>query len=143
MIARQCSRSGASWAIASGRQIQPRLAHVPFRAHIHSSSTFRQAATAATSSSPIPDDVDSPLPSTPSPSSHTQTSAQEFETQKKRLLTSMDMLYQIQDAPAERADITPLDDKEAQYWARRMEAAISDLEHGQTPLRVAGRKQDL
>ncbi|KAF9315764.1 hypothetical protein BG003_002660 [Podila horticola] len=137
MIARQCSRSGASWAIASGRQIQPRLAHVPFRAHIHSSSTFRQAATAATSSSPIPDDVDSPLPSTPSPSSHTQTSAQEFETQKKRLLTSMDMLYQIQDAPAERADITPLDDKEAQYWARRMEAAISDLEHGQTPLRVA------
>jgi len=52
----------------------------------------------------------------------------------------MDMLYQIQDAPAEKADITPLDDQEAQYWARRMEAAISDLEQGQTRLRVAGRR---
>ncbi|KAG0011312.1 hypothetical protein BGZ81_002244 [Podila clonocystis] len=137
MLARQCSRSGVSWAIASGRQIQPRLACVPSRAHIHSSLTSRQAASAAASSSPIPDDVDSPLPSTPSPSSYTQTSAQEFETQKKRLLTSMDMLYQIQDAPSEKADITPLDDQEAQYWARRMESAISDLEHGQSRLRIA------
>ncbi|KAG0013316.1 hypothetical protein BGZ82_002179, partial [Podila clonocystis] len=137
MFARQCSRSGVSWAIASGRKIQPRLACVPSRAHIHSSLTSRQAASAAASSSPIPDDVDSPLPSTPSPSSYTQTSAQEFETQKKRLLTSMDMLYQIQDAPSEKADITPLDDQEAQYWARRMESAISDLEHGQSRLRVA------
>ncbi|KAI9240305.1 MAG: hypothetical protein BYD32DRAFT_485033 [Podila humilis] len=140
MIARQCSRSGASWAIASGRQIQSRLACVPSRAHIHSSLTSRQAASAS-SSNPIPDDVDSPLPpstSSPSPSSRTQTnSVQEFEIQKKRLLTSMDMLYQIQDAPAEKADITPLDDQQAQYWARRMEAAISDLELGQTRLRVA------
>ncbi|KAG0074265.1 hypothetical protein BGZ92_003470 [Podila epicladia] len=137
MFTRQCSRSGVSWAIASGRQIQPRLACVPSRVHIHSSLTSRQATSAAASSSPIPDDVDSPLPPTPSPSSHTQASVQEFEMQKKRLLTSMDMLYQIQDAPAEKADITPLDDQEAQYWARRMEAAISDLEHGRTRLRVA------
>ncbi|KAG0223395.1 hypothetical protein BGX31_008535 [Mortierella sp. GBA43] len=49
----------------------------------------------------------------------------------------MDMLHQIQDAPAEKQDITPLDDQEAQYWARRMDSAILDLEQEKkTRLRV-------
>ncbi|KAG0259312.1 hypothetical protein BG011_002733 [Mortierella polycephala] len=47
------------------------------------------------------------------------------------------MLYQIQDAPSEKADTTPLDDQEAQYWARRVDTAITDLKHEQTRLRVA------
>jgi hypothetical protein len=49
------------------------------------------------------------------------------------------MLYQIQDAPTEKLDTTTLDDQEAQYWARRMDAAMSDLEQGNTRLRVAGK----
>lgn len=55
----------------------------------------------------------------------------------------MDMLYQIQDAPSEKLDATPLDDQEAQYWARRMDTAMTDLELERTRLRVTGMRVSL
>lgn len=55
----------------------------------------------------------------------------------------MDMLYQIQDAPAEKLDATPLDDQEAQYWARRMDMAMTDLDQERTRLRVTGMRVSL
>ncbi|CAO3573118.1 unnamed protein product [Mortierella alpina] len=110
------------------------------RARIHSAHDTRAAAAAAapaSSSSSIPDDIDSPLPSSSLNSANDARRSTSFETQKRKLLTSMDMLYQIQDAPSERSDTTPLDDQEAQYWARRVNAAIADLEQEHTRLRVA------
>ncbi|KAG0332383.1 hypothetical protein BG004_001289 [Podila humilis] len=140
MFARQCSTSGAAWAATSGRQIQTRLPRAPTRVHLHTSLASRQlAAQAAVSSqSPIiPDEIDTPLPTSSSLSSTKLTVVKDFEVQKQRLMASMDMLYQIQDAPSEKVDITAFDDQEAQYWSRRMKTAISDLEQGQTRLRVA------
>ncbi|KAG0047680.1 hypothetical protein BGZ83_007305 [Gryganskiella cystojenkinii] len=96
----------------------------------------RQAS--ASSDSNIPDNTDAPLPKTTSSRSQDKNlDNATFETQKRRLLTSMDMLYQVQDAPTEKVDTTPLDDQEAQYWSRRMDSAIRDLEQEQTVLRVA------
>ncbi|KAG0280401.1 hypothetical protein BGZ95_010216, partial [Linnemannia exigua] len=115
------------------------------RARIHSSATRHAATSAAEThdnngSNTIPNDIDTPLPkstlSNKSPSDK-KTEAAYFNDQKRRLLTSMDMLYQIQDAPTEKLDATPLDDQEAQYWARRMDTAMTDLEQERTRLRVA------
>ncbi|KAF9118161.1 hypothetical protein BGW39_001425 [Mortierella sp. 14UC] len=122
------------------------------RARIHTSAPRHAAASAAagaetndnnntnSNSNNIPNDIDTPLPmSTQSKKTidNRKTEAAYFNDQKRRLLTSMDMLYQIQDAPAEKLDATPLDDQEAQYWARRMDTAMTDLEQEQTRLRVA------
>ncbi|KAF9092191.1 hypothetical protein BGX29_010579 [Mortierella sp. GBA35] len=120
------------------------------RARIHSSSTRHSASASAAaaavtettpdsnSGSNIPDDIDTPLPKSKKQHiSNRATEAAYFNDQKKRLLTSMDMLYQIQDAPAEKLDATTLDDQEAQYWARRMDTAMTDLEQERTRLRVA------
>ncbi|KAF9927515.1 hypothetical protein FBU30_003106 [Linnemannia zychae] len=96
----------------------------------------RDKTAAAGINSNIPDDIDAPLPQSSSRPTGA-TGAAYFNDQKKRLLTAMDMLYQIQDAPAEKLDTTPLDDQEAQYWAHRMNTAMADLEQEQTRLRVA------
>ncbi|KAF9912928.1 hypothetical protein EC991_007541 [Linnemannia zychae] len=117
------------------------------RARIHSSASRHAVTSAAagaesndSNNSNIPSDIDTPLPKS-AQSKKTigdkKTEAAYFNDQKKRLLTSMDMLYQIQDAPAEKQDATPLDDQEAQYWARRMDTAMTDLEQERTRLRVA------
>ncbi|KAG0309839.1 hypothetical protein BGZ98_005379 [Dissophora globulifera] len=91
-----------------------------------------------TPSSLASENIDTPLPNTQSTEfSNDSSNRASFESQKTRLLTSMDMLYQIQDAPAEKQDITPLDDQEAQYWARRMDLAMQDLDKEQTRLRIA------
>ncbi|KAF9958034.1 hypothetical protein BGZ72_000965 [Mortierella alpina] len=131
----QCTRTRAATRLASGVRLP-----AASRARIHSANETRAAAAAASassSSSSIPDDIDTPLPSSGLNSNKDARRAISFETQKRKLLTSMDMLYQIQDAPSERSDTTPLDDQEAQYWARRMNAAITDLEQEHTRLRVA------
>jgi hypothetical protein len=104
----------------------------------HNAASASAASIAETSdNSNIPDDIDTPLPKS-STQTKKSTQAAYFNDQKRRLLTSMDMLYQIQDAPAEKLDATPLDDQEAQYWARRMDTAMTDLEKERTRLRVAG-----
>ncbi|KAF8948463.1 hypothetical protein BGZ47_004639 [Haplosporangium gracile] len=107
----------------------------------HSSTPHHAAAATSETSnnnknSNIPDDIDAPLPKSTNQNKK-PTEATYFNDQKRRLLTSMDMLYQIQDAPAEKLDATPLDDQEAQYWSRRMDTAMTDLEQEQTRLRVA------
>ncbi|KAI1319201.1 hypothetical protein EDD11_004595 [Mortierella claussenii] len=143
----QCTRTRATavrpFALLN-KTLLPSIASTA-KARIHSSPVIHanNAAAAATSSNDtIPDNIDAPLPN----ASHAHFSAGSanvgldrslFERQKTRLLTSMDMLYQIQDAPSEKLYATPFDDQEAQYWARRMETAIKDLEQGQARLRVA------
>ncbi|KAG0308095.1 hypothetical protein BGZ97_000169 [Linnemannia gamsii] len=103
----------------------------------HNAASASAASIAETSdNSNIPDDIDTPLPKS-STQTKKSTQAAYFNDQKRRLLTSMDMLYQIQDAPAEKLDATPLDDQEAQYWAHRMDTAMTDLEKERTRLRVA------
>lgn len=132
----QCTKTRAATRLASGVRLS-----AASRARIHSANNTRATAAAAASSSSIPDDIDTPLPSSSLNNSKDAQRAVSFETQKRKLLTSMDMLYQIQDAPSEKSDTTPLDDQEAQYWARRMNAAITDLEQEHTRLRVAGNAQ--
>ncbi|KAF9109481.1 hypothetical protein BGX27_007579 [Mortierella sp. AM989] len=105
------------------------------RAHIHSSH-------AISNSNSIPDSIDSPLPTNNthnirSLGANTDNGVSLFEHRKTRLLTSMDMLYQIQDASTEKLDATTFDDQEAQYWARRMNTAMRDLEQDKARLRVA------
>ncbi|KAI8606270.1 hypothetical protein EDD21DRAFT_31825 [Dissophora ornata] len=124
----QCARTKTATASVFVRTVLPTLASTS-RARIHSAHLIR--APAANS---IPDDVDTPLPKSAGTTAHYNNTL--FESQKTRLLVSMDMLSQIQDAPAERQDSTPLDDQEAQYWARRMDRAMQDLEQEQTRLRV-------
>ncbi|KAF9146571.1 hypothetical protein BGX30_013786 [Mortierella sp. GBA39] len=125
------------------KTLLPAIASSSRTRRIHSSTPHHAAASASTaetsdnnsSNSNIPDDIDTPLPKSINQSKK-PTEAAYFNDQKRRLLTSMDMLYQIQDAPSEKLDATPLDDQEAQYWARRMDTAMTDLELERTRLRV-------
>lgn len=130
----QCARTKTLTASVLTRTVLPALASTS-RARIHSTHLTRANSSSATNS--IPDDVDAPLPRSAWATARDNNTS--FESQKTRLLTSMDMLSQIQDAPTERQDSTPLDDQEAQYWARRMDRATQDLEQEQTRLRVAGK----
>ncbi|KAF9915667.1 hypothetical protein BX616_005633 [Lobosporangium transversale] len=112
------------------------------RARIHSLHATRAtnaAAQADSKSDNLPDDTDTPLSKDIHVAASTDynTNHKSFEQQKTRLMTSMDMLYQVQDAPSEKLDAMPFDDQEAQYWARRMHAAMEDLEQGVTRLRIA------
>ncbi|KAK3825398.1 MAG: hypothetical protein J3Q66DRAFT_327667 [Benniella sp.] len=144
----QCTKSkAAAAAIRTShhpiRTLFPAIASTPrARAHVSSAAySSRSAAVTTSATDSIPDDIDAPLPNNDrnySDSKDIGTSSLSFEVQRRRLLMSMDMLHQVQDAPAEKADSTPLDDQEAQYWARRMESAMRDLEQEQrTRLRVA------
>ncbi|KAF9338731.1 hypothetical protein BGZ91_008068 [Linnemannia elongata] len=125
------------------KTLLPAIASSSRTRSIHSSTPHHAASAASTaatgdnniSSSNIPDDIDTPLPKSINQSKK-PTEAAFFNDQKRRLLTAMDMLYQIQDAPAEKLDATPLDDQEAQYWARRMDMAMTDLDQERTRLRV-------
>ncbi|KAF9174545.1 hypothetical protein BGX21_010127 [Mortierella sp. AD011] len=133
----QCARTKATTALMPSRHLYKALRPViasTTRAHVHSSH--------ATHANNIPSNIDNPLPKNGthdarSPGEKTDNGLSSFEHQKTRLLTSMDMLYQIQDASTEKLDATPLDDQEAQYWSRRMNMAMEDLEQGQARLRVA------
>ncbi|KAF9185530.1 hypothetical protein BGZ51_000608 [Haplosporangium sp. Z 767] len=137
----QCTRRKAVTTNLVARVLLPALTSTTVRVRrIHSShgACASHDTPIAASNSSIPDDIDAPLPtSTHSQQNDKSKDSTSFEIQKKRLLTSMDMLYQIQDAPSEKADTTPLDDQVAQYWERRVDTAITDLEHEQTRLRVA------
>lgn len=145
----QCTRSkAAAAAIRTSRHpirtLFPAIASTSrTRAHVSSAAySSKNATVTASAADSIPDDIDAPLPNDGrnyTDRKDAEMSSLSFEVQKQRLLTSMDMLYQVQDAPAEKADTTPLDDQEAQYWARRMDSAMRDLEQEQrTRLRVAG-----
>ncbi|KAF9998620.1 hypothetical protein BGZ79_007702, partial [Entomortierella chlamydospora] len=133
----QCARTKATAALMPSRHLYKALRPViasTARAHVHSSH--------ATHANNIPSNIDSPLPKdgahgARSSGENTNSGLSSLEHQKTRLLTSMDMLYQIQDASTEKLDATPLDDQEAQYWSRRMNMAMKDLEQGQARLRVA------
>ncbi|KAF8982850.1 hypothetical protein BGZ46_000486 [Entomortierella lignicola] len=132
----QCARTKvAAAAMPSGhlyKALRPVIASTA--RHIHSSHAIRSNNSNVNS---IPDNIDSPLPKKNGARNPGDNGLSSFEQQKARLLTSMDMLYQIQDASSEKLDATPLGDQEAQYWARRMNSAIEDLEQGQGRLRVA------
>lgn len=127
-------------AVAPSRLLKmtliPALAFASSRAARFHSSSQEQASAAGAS---LPDNTDAPLPqdAVQTKASQENISHASFETQKRRLLTSMDMLYQIQDAPTEKIDATLLDDQEAQYWSRRMNSAMEDLQQERTLLRVA------
>ncbi|KAG0370819.1 hypothetical protein BC939DRAFT_448442 [Gamsiella multidivaricata] len=131
----RCARTKTATAVATSslmtRAFLPAMASTS-RAQIHSVYAKRTSSNTATANDYIPENIDAPLPR----SIHSSLDNGTFELQKSRLLTSMDMLYQIQDAPTEKLDITPLDDQEAQYWARRMNTAMTDLEQEKTRLRV-------
>ncbi|KAF9916442.1 hypothetical protein BGZ65_000279, partial [Modicella reniformis] len=137
----QCTRTKAaetSARVSSRLLIKTLLPAIASTASTRSSQVVysSNSATASVSATEnIPDDIDAPLPRD---SNNANKASSSFDVQKQRLLTSMDMLHQIQDAPTEKLDITPLDDQEAHYWARRMNSAILDLgqEH-RTRLRVA------
>lgn len=133
------------------KTLLPAIASSSRTRSIHSSTPHHAAASAASTAetsdnnntnSNIPDDIDTPLPKGINQSKK-PTEAAYFNDQKRRLLTSMDMLYQIQDAPSEKLDATSLDDQEAEYWARRMDTAMTDLELERTRLRVTGMRVSL
>ncbi|GJJ70785.1 hypothetical protein EMPS_03135 [Entomortierella parvispora] len=125
-------------AVAPSRLLKktliPALACASSRAaRFHSSSQEQTSAVGAS----LSDNTDAPLPQGAELAMPIKDNQASFEVQKKRLLTSMDMLYQVQDAPSEKIDTTLLDDQEAQYWSRRMDAAMEDLQKESTLLRVA------
>ncbi|KAF9433158.1 hypothetical protein BGZ76_009816 [Entomortierella beljakovae] len=136
----RCARIKASAALLPSRlqcnSLRPAITSAT-RVHIHSSQTSRSDNKGGIDSIPRNTDTLAPKQAVRSTTSNTGNRLSPFEEQKARLLTSMDMLYQIQDASNEKLDITPLDEREAQYWARRMNSAINDLNHGQARLRVA------
>ncbi|KAG0245218.1 hypothetical protein BGW41_002687 [Actinomortierella wolfii] len=64
-------------------------------------------------------------------------SEESFQTQKRRLLSSLDVLVQIQNGPMEKDERSDLDDIEVEYWTQRIQSAIHDLQQERTRLRVA------
>ncbi|KAF9975408.1 hypothetical protein BGZ73_000972 [Actinomortierella ambigua] len=64
-------------------------------------------------------------------------SEESFQTQKRRLLTSLDVLVQIQNGPMEKNERSDLDDIEVEYWTKRVQSAIRDLQQERGGLRVA------
>src|SRR5690606_9794072 len=73
-------------------------------------------------------DIDYPIPTPSLPKVESlPISNQLFEIQKNQLLTSMDMLKQIQDAPMNKLDSTAYEEDEARYWAERLERSVRDV----------------
>ncbi|KAF9421929.1 hypothetical protein BGZ94_008707 [Podila epigama] len=128
VIIRQCSGSSSVLARCTRPQIRPRV-KLP-------SCHVRTGAAAASYASSVPSgNLDTQVPHSFSSPQYDARTTQDFESHKKTLLASMDMLRQIQDAPSEKEIAS--DDHVATYWAHRMENAIADLENEKTRLRIA------